>query len=534
MAFIDNPEWLISHIRQCFITSDCVCERLIGQDEQWERILRGESGGQGPHDLASESEDGDVTPSSSPQSSSSSPLQSPVDSILPSSFDIHLRHTPNNQPLHRPSQQPLQPPQPPLKNVAWRKKPGEDDYDPETMGHLFEKKKLPEGGEDSKKVSSLSRLLAEMANMPTDPFLEYGQFDGMTQAGIPIKKINIFLTMCKGQDRWTPIPTVVQATAKVSDLIGLICHRYVQAQKTPPLTNDTVEGYSLFIADDDGDVDDDFPPIDSGEPIAKFDFASLALVESEVPPPQDAVPVIITVNIPDRGWHKVQIEDDSLLMKEILKIVLQRRRKKEGRGIEYVLEKQSEPGKAINLDKPLKEMGTTEFWLIRANSVRRTEDESTVEEEEAGLPRPDPLAEMLFDPSLPMPNSRFTVFVVRKLKANVEAYLDIDSDRLAINPVAAGSTKLKPLYIELQFLLGAEVVEEKAKGKALFRLRYQLPDDGHECQLDLKCVSLTAHEIVSRINAVLEARFGVARSWTKLERPAVDRRTEKRRSLLPL
>ena len=41
MAFIDDPEWVISHIRHCFITSDesGFCEHVLGKDEEWNRIL---------------------------------------------------------------------------------------------------------------------------------------------------------------------------------------------------------------------------------------------------------------------------------------------------------------------------------------------------------------------------------------------------------------------------------------------------------------------------------------------------------------
>ena len=37
--------------------------------------------------------------------------------------------------------------------------------------------------------------------------------------------------------------------------------------------------YSLQIAEDDGEVDMDFPALDTREPISKFGFTRLALVE---------------------------------------------------------------------------------------------------------------------------------------------------------------------------------------------------------------------------------------------------------------
>lgn len=43
--------------------------------------------------------------------------------------------------------------------------------------------------------------------------------------------------------------------------------------------SENVNAYCLHIAEDDGEVDTDFPPLDSNEPIHKFGFSTLALVE---------------------------------------------------------------------------------------------------------------------------------------------------------------------------------------------------------------------------------------------------------------
>lgn len=43
--------------------------------------------------------------------------------------------------------------------------------------------------------------------------------------------------------------------------------------------------YCLHIAEDDGEVDTDFPSLDNREPVSKFGFSKLALVEKDIPPP---------------------------------------------------------------------------------------------------------------------------------------------------------------------------------------------------------------------------------------------------------
>lgn len=46
-----------------------------------------------------------------------------------------------------------------------------------------------------------------------------------------------------------------------------------------------MESYSLHIAEEDGEVDTDFPELDPRETFSKFGFAQLALVEKDLQPP---------------------------------------------------------------------------------------------------------------------------------------------------------------------------------------------------------------------------------------------------------
>lgn len=49
------------------------------------------------------------------------------------------------------------------------------------------------------------------------------------------------------------------------------------------VTRDSVNYYALHIAEDDGEVDWDFPALDINEPISRFGFSKLALVERDIP-----------------------------------------------------------------------------------------------------------------------------------------------------------------------------------------------------------------------------------------------------------
>lgn len=70
------------------------------------------------------------------------------------------------------------------------------------------------------------------------------------------------------------------ASARVYDLIGLICWQYTNEGKEPKL-RPNVENYCLRIAEENGDVDPDFPSLNPKEPVAKFGFPYLALVEKQ-------------------------------------------------------------------------------------------------------------------------------------------------------------------------------------------------------------------------------------------------------------
>lgn len=94
------------------------------------------------------------------------------------------------------------------------------------------------------------------------------------------KKISIYLMMQDGEDRNYPMEVVTFTHAKVQDLVGLICWQYTREGRKPKLKSNA-NSYCLRIAEETGEVDEDFPSLESKEPVAKFDFPVLALVEKE-------------------------------------------------------------------------------------------------------------------------------------------------------------------------------------------------------------------------------------------------------------
>lgn len=75
-----------------------------------------------------------------------------------------------------------------------------------------------------------------------------------------------------------PLEVVIVSTARVQDLIGLICWQYTNEGREPKLQPD-INRYCLRIAEDNGEVDPDFTSLNPKEPLSKFNFPSLALTE---------------------------------------------------------------------------------------------------------------------------------------------------------------------------------------------------------------------------------------------------------------
>ncbi|XP_053398792.1 target of rapamycin complex 2 subunit MAPKAP1-like isoform X2 [Mercenaria mercenaria] len=348
MAMMDNKEFLISHIRNSFLTSD--------DTGMFEMIIDVDDHEQHRNGLASDSG----------MESSDNELSHSYDILPDMDFGAHRRRSNTAQRLERMKKQKRN--QSKVKNIPW--KDTNLQYYAEEKGHLFEKKDLsPLKWSDTSLISRLSEQLDSSASMGENPFIEYAKFDGKASVGVSTKKIDIFLTMVPPEDRPYPMTVVVIATAKIQDLVGLICWQYTIEMREPPLQENT-DLYCLHIAEDDGEVDTDFPSLDSKEPVSKFGFTKLALVQKDVPANTNKPSVIVTVNVPHRGFNKFQVESMNIPMREILDKVLKRRKIKVRPGQSYNLEKQVEPGLPVDLDANLSSMDTLEFCLVREHSSR--------------------------------------------------------------------------------------------------------------------------------------------------------------------
>ncbi|EIW71160.1 hypothetical protein TREMEDRAFT_27794, partial [Tremella mesenterica DSM 1558] len=83
-----------------------------------------------------------------------------------------------------------------------------------------------------------------------------------------------------------PLVARVRKDATVEETIGHGLYRYWEEEREPKLSEDDGEhkmstvGWGLRIVEDDGEVDEDFPPLDREGQISKFSYGQFAIVEA--------------------------------------------------------------------------------------------------------------------------------------------------------------------------------------------------------------------------------------------------------------
>uniref|UniRef100_A0A5F8GLR4 Target of rapamycin complex 2 subunit MAPKAP1 n=1 Tax=Monodelphis domestica TaxID=13616 RepID=A0A5F8GLR4_MONDO len=448
MAFLDNPTIILAHIRQSHVTSDDtgMCEMvLIDHDVDLEKF----------HPPLVPGDNGSEMPGSSVETQGYVYAQS-VD--ITSSWDFGIRRRSNTaqrlERLRKERQNQIK-----CKNIPWKERNA--SHSAEELSSLFEKKNFKVKSSSVGKPSLLSVRLEQCPLQLNNPFNEYSKFDGKGHVGTTAtKKIDVYLPLHTSQDRLLPMTVVTIAHAKVHDLIGLICWQYTSEGREPKL-NDNVSAYCLHIAEDDGEVDTDFPPLDSNEPIHKFGFSTLALVEKYSSPGLAAKQSLFVRINAAHGFSLIQVDSTKVTMKDILQKALKRRKgSQRGSGPQYRLEKQSEPNVPVDLDCTLESQSTLEFCLVRENSISGDKVE--------------------IDP-------------VTNQKASTKFWI-----------------KQKPISIDSDLLCACDLAEEKSPSHAMFKLTYLSNHDYKH--LYFESDAATVNEIVLKVNYILESRASTTRA----------------------
>uniref|UniRef100_A0AAY4EC08 Target of rapamycin complex 2 subunit MAPKAP1 n=1 Tax=Denticeps clupeoides TaxID=299321 RepID=A0AAY4EC08_9TELE len=493
MAFLDNPTIILAHIRQSHVTSDDtgMCEMvLIDHDVDLEKCQASALLGGGGSSFSS----GQLSDGSSGGDSQNCDLSQSVD--ITSSWDFGIRRRSNTaqrlERLRKERQNQIK-----CKNVQWKERATSQSV--EDLGSLFEKKDFKDRPKNTGVKSTLSLRLEQCPQQLNNPFNEYSKFDGKGHVGTTAtKKIDVYLSMQSAQEKLHPMTVVTMANARVHDLIGLICWQYTSEGREPKL-NENVNAYCLHIAEDDGEVDTDFPPLDSNEPIHKFGFSTLALVEKYSSP----VPSIQT-----HGFSLIPVDSLKVTMKEILQKALKKRKgSQKGSGPMYRLEKQTEPNVAVDLESTLESQSTLEFCLVRENSSRG--EESSEEDPPIDITT---VQDMLSSHHY----KSFKISMIHKLRFTTDVQLGVSGEKVEIDPVTNQKTstkfwiRQKPISIDSDLLCACDLVEEKSPSHAIFKITY-LSNHDYKA-LYFESDAATVNEIVLKVNYILESRASTSRA----------------------
>ncbi|XP_003407781.1 target of rapamycin complex 2 subunit MAPKAP1 isoform X8 [Loxodonta africana] len=459
MAFLDNPTIILAHIRQSHVTSDDtgMCEMvLIDHDVDLEKI----------HPPSVPGDSGSEIQGSNGETQGYVYAQS-VD--ITSSWDFGIRRRSNTaqrlERLRKERQNQIK-----CKNIQWKERNSKQSA--QELKSLFEKKSLKEKPPSSGKQSILSVRLEQCPLQLNNPFNEYSKFDGKGHVGTTAtKKIDVYLPLHSSQDRLLPMTVVTMASARVQDLIGLICWQYTSEGREPKL-NDNVSAYCLHIAEDDGEVDTDFPPLDSNEPIHKFGFSTLALVEKYSSPGLTSKESLFVRINAAHGFSLIQVDNTKVTMKEILLKAVKRRK------------------------------GSQKISGSRADGTFEEDsqiDIATVQ---------DMLSSHHY--------KSFKVSMIHRLRFTTDVQLGISGDKVEIDPVTnqKASTKFwikqKPISIDSDLLCACDLAEEKSPSHAIFKLTYLSNHDYKH--LYFESDAATVNEIVLKVNYILESRASTARA----------------------
>ncbi|XP_031566578.1 target of rapamycin complex 2 subunit MAPKAP1-like [Actinia tenebrosa] len=483
MAFLDDPDFLISHIRNSCVTSDDtgMCEMVIVNEEAENNKVKQRRKIVGfPH-----------TPDTV-SSVASSVAQSFDIAVSP---DIQKPRSKTGGKTKKGRDQDIK-----IKNIAWKDRQesvSSDDIEDAFKKRPIKNKKL------SGSSSQLSKQIKESNREPSNPYLDYARFDGEAYQGTcPTKKLRIFLTMLSEDEAAIPIFVTVLGTAHVQDLIGLIMYKYT-ADDLGPALKGTTDQYCLRIAEDDGEVDMDFPALDKDELITKFGFTCLALVENEPKPvTKQAVAqtatsnsVILKVNDPRHGFSHVKLDSRRAKMKVVYDKMLKKRGLRRT-GHEYVLEKQSEPGVPIDLEAPLDSMGTTEFVLTRGGRKQSSNEKDS--------------GEVKFD-FTSFQYKSYRLQMLHKLRTVTEIQLGVSLEGIEIDPVSTPRTsklwpvKQKPVSYDMENIADCEVTDWKNGGRTAFRIWYY-SNNSHEFKHhDFEADNIIADEIVMKLKHIFKS-----------------------------
>ncbi|XP_052863061.1 stress-activated map kinase-interacting protein 1 [Anopheles cruzii] len=349
--------------------------------------------------------------------------------------------------------------------------------------------------------SMLSEQIRKCPTLPQSKFLEYAKFDGTGHTEVPTRTFKIFLTILPEELRAFPLQICVQATAKIQEFIGLICYKCTVAHPEIPLRSG--RHYGLFMTEEDGEVDMDFPPLDANEPCAKFRFTHLALAERRLSTTHQAIPLVSAL-------QPLRFEPST---------IDGRRSSLTAKGTSGSASTSTSKPETSSLSAPLRSLtGATRKLSLTATSAQRV-----------SMQQQEDLERIKGHTSkIEAPLYRcFQVYVLQKSRLKTEVQLGISGDRFEIDPVPQRASKFwsrqKSTNHPMDAVAACTIIDRRAT-KAIVRLVYSASNvavlsssEGRvEAPVSFKHYDIetdhnTADEIVEKVNNILEVRLSPIR-----------------------
>lgn len=367
------------------------------------------------------------------------------------------------------------------------------------------------------KRSMVSKLLEETATATINPFRDYAKFDLPCTVSHynSTKQLHIFIPFLTNYCE-NPMDICIDYSAKIADLIGLVLFRLVSDSSLPANENYYINDFELHIAEANGDVETELPPLDRAEHVGKFGFPSLALVKVANDHPnlvsnKQEVPVVVHF---DTETFELRYDTWNVTLKKIKDDAIKRRTETGNiprhRILDYSIEKYSTPTEPLSEKETLRSCGVTEFYLIRLNSIRS--QSSAPNFHDAQKPKnvasftSDNVADGCHFYSVqychrfrPAENVRLAIYNDRVEVIGVERKLNAAEKLLS-----KATSPLTRFTCPIESLAGGEIVESLKGDRSLFRIISRPLNSGDWKSHYFEAITATVEEIIQNLNIFCE------------------------------
>ena len=129
--------------------------------------------------------------------------------------------------------------------------------------------------------SKLTEQLETLPPIAVNKFQSFSCHDGTSHSPNEIRTVQVFVMPFPKEHRDYPVRCCVRATTKIEDFIGFVLFKSTQEQ--PEVAQQVqfteVKDYGLYITDETGEPDLDFPALDINVEIQRFQFSHLTLAK---------------------------------------------------------------------------------------------------------------------------------------------------------------------------------------------------------------------------------------------------------------